>query len=413
MIREMRTRRRYSFCLTLVVLSLMTGGSLPDLPAAYAGPKPLHAARDPESPRHSIPVTLDKVHRRGKGYVADLDGGARAELTLSPTLQPLAEQLLTEHHAPYGAAVLLSVEDGKVLAMAGKSFGMPAKSTAELTMTPWAPAASVFKLVTASALVGKGVSPETRVCYHEGVHSVEASNLADHPRLDSDCNSLAYGLAKSQNAIFARLAHDHLEASALTHTAHALGFGEPLPFEVAIAPSTVEVPPSGLAFARVAAGFWQTTLSPMHGAWLAATLARGGVAPAMHIVDKIVRGNEVLRPEAASAHRVLDEKSARAVAAMMTGTTRYGTAKNGFHDARGRAFLPVTVAGKTGSLNQKEAPNLAYSWFVGFAPADKPEVAVAVLLGNGSARDARAQKLARELLQGYFHGQQKTLVATR
>src|SRR5205814_8351944 len=130
---------------------------------------------------------------------------------------------------------------------------------------------------------------DSRVCYHGGVHSVEASNLASHPRLDRTCQTLAYGLAKSQNAILARLAYDYLDPLALDRTARALGFGAPLPFELPVTASEVAVPSDGgLAFARVAAGFWSTTLSPLHGAFLAATLARGGVTPPLRLVERVV-----------------------------------------------------------------------------------------------------------------------------
>jgi cell division protein FtsI/penicillin-binding protein 2 len=93
---------------------------------------------------------------------------------------------------------------------------------------------------------------------------------------------------------------------------------------------------------------------------------------------------------------------------MMIGTTQYGTAKSGFHDRRtGRPLLPgVAVAGKTGTLNRPapEGPFLSYSWFVGFAPAERPEVAFAVLLGNGENWHKRAHNVAASLLGSYFDG---------
>src|SRR6185312_12619059 len=133
----------------------------------------------------------------------------------------------------------------------------------------WAPAASVFKLVTTAALLEAGVTPEEKVCYHGGVHSLEADNLEDHPELDGRCKSLAYGLAKSQNAILGRLASDYLEPQVLSRKAQAFGFGGAPAFELPVASSTVAVPAESLAFARTAAGFWNTSLSPLHGALIA------------------------------------------------------------------------------------------------------------------------------------------------
>jgi len=169
-----------------------------------------------------------------------------------------------------------------------------------------------------------------------------------------------------------------------------------------------------MAFARVAAGFWSSTLSPLHGAYLAATLARGGVTPPLRIVDRVVGADgEVERPEPPAPRRVISDEAARAVTRMMVGTTEYGTAKSGFHK-NGRPLLPgVAVAGKTGSLDRQK-PFLAYSWFVGFAPAERPEVAVAVLLGNGEDWHWRAHQVAADLLSGYFEGNAPTAtVASR
>ena len=101
---------------------------------------------------------------------------------------------------------------------------------------------------------------------------------------------------------------------------------------------------------------------------------------------------------------------------MMVGTTAYGTARLGFRDRRsGRPLLPFTVAGKTGTLNRKDPsqPFLAYSWFVGFAPAERPEVAVAILLANGDAGQKRASHVAAELLADYFHGAPGAKIASR
>ncbi len=314
------------------------------------------------------------------------------------------------HPAPYAAVVVLSVEDGRVLALAGRSTREPDKSVADLTMKPWAPAASIFKLVTATALIERGVSPDARVCYHDGVHSVEASNLRSYPRLDGACNSFAFAIAKSQNAIIARLAHDHLNANLLESAARALGFGAPLPFAMPVEPSEAHVPDGGLPFARTAAGFWNTTLSPLHGAYLAATLARGGVTPPLRLIDRIVdRDGNTVRPVAAPEHRVVAEAAARAVGRMMVGTTEFGTARLGFHDRRtNRPLLPgIAVAGKTGSLDRKD-PYLSYSWFIGYAPAERPEVAVAVLLGNGVDWHVKAHQVAREVLGAYFEGEPRT-----
>jgi penicillin-binding protein A len=347
--------------------------------------------------------------------VQPLDGGGRIELTLEPPLQKLAAQLLANADPERGAAVLVSVESGRVLALAGRARAQPERNDASLALTAWAPAASVFKLVTAAALLEEGVPPGERVCYHGGLHSLEDDNLDEHAG-DRTCKSFAFGLERSQNAVIGRLAFDYLDPRRLERKARALGFGAAPELELPAATSELSVPGEPLAFARMAAGFWHTTLSPLHGAWLAATIARGGETVPLHLVERVVdEEGETLRPSLAPVRRAIAEPEARALAEMMIGTTERGTARVAFHDrrTRKRALGRVLVAGKTGSLN-RAAPFLAYSWFVGFAPAERPEVAVAVLLGHDEEGRVKAAEVARELLAGWLAAPRtQPLVAAR
>jgi microcystin degradation protein MlrC len=62
----------------------------------------------------------------------------------------------------------------------------------------------------------------------------------------------------------------------------------------------------------------------------------------------------------------------------------------------------MEVAGKTGSLTGKRAPALNYNWFIGYAPADKPEIAVAVVIANEPAWRIKSHYAARRLIQIYL-----------
>jgi cell division protein FtsI/penicillin-binding protein 2 len=96
---------------------------------------------------------------------------------------------------------------------------------------------------------------------------------------------------------------------------------------------------------------------------------------------------------------VLDDGIAGALADMMSATVTKGTAREGFHDKRGRPyFKDVAIAGKTGSLTQGD-PYRAFSWFVGFAPISSPRVIVSVLLGNGEKWHLKAHTAARMVLE--------------
>lgn len=381
------------------------------VPAATA-----QAQDEPQQPRPH--VALETTTLRGGRYVADVEGGGLAQLTLQPALQRSVEDALAAHHLPFAAAAIVSISDGKVLALAGQSKAEPSLDAAALTLRPWAPAASVFKIVAASALLQEGrIRPDQRVCYHGGSSAVLGEHLLDLPTLDRSCGNLGYGIGKSQNAIIAKLAVRHLRPEQLERVANAFGFGQALPFDAEIEPSEVDIPTEPLELARAAAGFWHSSLSVLHGALLAATIANRGQMPAARIVDKAVDGNGAsVKLPRAPARRVLDPAVAQQVGEMMRLTTTMGTAQRSFRDRKGRPTLPIQVAGKTGTLFYRGRPHdpalpgasglrdgerLGYSWFVGFAPADRPKIAFAVLLGTSTTWPLRAHTVARQVLAEY------------
>ncbi len=100
--------------------------------------------------------------------------------------------------------------------------------------------------------------------------------------------------------------------------------------------------------------------------------------------------------------RTISSDTALAVGEMMKSTTTSGTARKSFVDPQGKPYIPdFAVAGKTGSLTGKRAPYLNYNWFIGFAPADRPEIAFAVLLANEPKWRIKAHYAARRLVQIY------------
>jgi cell division protein FtsI/penicillin-binding protein 2 len=366
-------------------------------------------------------VSLDTATLRGAHFVADIEGGGLAQLTLNPALQKSVEDALASHHLPFAAAVVISIPDGKVLVLAGHSKTDPSLDAAALALRPWAPSASVFKVVAASALLQEGhVEPMTRVCYHGGVSSLLRDNLIDVPA-DHSCASLSYGIGKSQNAIIAKLAVRNLRPEQLEHTATAFGFGQALDFDAEVEPSEVDIPREPLEFARAAAGFWHSSLSVFHGALLAATIANHGEMPAARIVERSVDAQGAnITPPRLPARRVLDPSVAEQVGEMMRLTTTMGTARRSFRDRKGHPYLPIDVAGKTGTLFYRGRPQdpalpsvaglpedgqLGYSWFIGFAPADRPKIAFAILLGSPIAWQVRAHTVARHLVADYLAGE--------
>jgi peptidoglycan glycosyltransferase len=311
---------------------------------------------------------------------------------------------------PYGALVAIEPSTGRVLAYVSHSSADPAAG--DVARDPAPPSASVFKLVTAAALLESGVEPTTSTCYGGGLHRLGLSDLADDPRRDRACATLEEAIGGSINAVIAKLADRHLDRARIDRYAQAFGFGHALPFDAETRPSAFDVPDERLEFARTTAGFWHMHMSPLHGALLAATIANGGVMPRASMIERIVDAKErVQYTFAPSAYRtVIPRATAKTLSHMMLATVTRGTARSAFHDPKGKPFLPgIAVAGKTGSLSD-EKPYRAYSWWVGFAPEEAPEIAVAALVVNGPLWRIKSSFVAREALR-YFLVEQKAKVA--
>ncbi len=355
------------------------------------------------APRAPLSGLNPLVHSLQDGrLVSPLDAGGHAELTLDPGLQQRVEKILADAAVPYGALVALDPQTGKVLAYASHSTANPEAGDLARDATP--PAASVFKVITASALIDAGIAADERVCYAGGFSRLLASDLVDDVRRDRACATLSQALGGSINSVFAKLADKHLDAATLRRYARAFGFGQTLAFDLAMGPSAVEIPDQRLEFARAAAGFWHTHMSPLHAALIAATIANAGVMPKPAIVERALDANGKLVQSfrAENLGTVVTKATAQSVGAMMLRTVSSGTAHGAFFDERGRAFLPdIAVAGKTGSLSA-ESPYRAYSWWVGFAPADKPTIALAALIVNTPKWRIKSSFLAREALREYL-----------
>ena len=88
---------------------------------------------------------------------------------------------------------------------------------------------------------------------------------------------------------------------------------------------------------------------------------------------------------------------------MMEQTVDNGTSYKSFHDRNGKSYLPdIRIAGKTGTLTKPVADGPFYTWWVGFAPSNKPEVALSILVANRGKWRVKATNVASDMLRVYF-----------
>jgi cell division protein FtsI/penicillin-binding protein 2 len=200
---------------------------------------------------------------------------------------------------------------------------------------------------------------------------------------------MADALATSANAAFAKLTLKHLTPRKLAAWADAFQFNRRIPFPVPTDISPAVIPEGDeVAFAAAGAGFGDVFMSPLHGAALASVAANRG----------LWRDPLLFEDEASALTpglRVMAPEEAGQLADMMQGTIDFGTARRIF---RQRGFRVPGAVGKTGSLIDRK-PFRDYSWFVGYAPKDDPQVAVAALVVNDYYWRIRATWLGREAMR--------------
>ena len=362
--------------------------------------------------RHGLAnVPLDLDARRWdplrSRYIVDLEGGRVAVLTLHGPLQQHMERTLAQYREPGQAAVVIEPSTGRVLAMADltRDDALPA----DLARRANAWAASVFKVITGAALLLDGhIDPQHRTCFAGGGSGFTMAQLHENAARDTDCVTFTQAMGRSANIVFGRLALRHLTPGRLTEVAERFGFNVRIPFELPVDVSRVFLPEEPLEFARAAAGFRYSTLSPLHGALMQAAIANEGVMMVPTLVERIEdRSGQVVYEHNPTVWRVaLPRDVSRMVRETQTTTCVTGTARSYFAQRRGWP-TDIDAWGKTGTLANRRIdgtqpdPYFLQTWFTGVGRLGDRELAAAGLVHNTPTWWIRGSFLASEaLLQG-------------
>ncbi|MBN1947246.1 MAG: hypothetical protein JW797_16365 [Bradymonadales bacterium] len=364
---------------------------------------------DPSQILDGITINLEDAsldESLGK-LVLEQENGMRIILTLDPHLQTHLTATVRRYAEPAESLVALDPVTGRVLAWVEATsdpapWDHPASSSG-------AYAASIFKIVTGTALIEEaGVDPDESVCVPRVERSVRLSDLTPDPRRDRVCVDMVSAMAGSVNAYFARQTDAHLSAEQMSAWLERFGFNQPIPFELEVQPSSAAVPEDRLERARMAAGFRHAYLSPLHGALMVAAIANGGQMMRPTLVEAIEdrSGRTLYQHQPTVWRRVMHSGTSRIMTRVLSRTTIDGTARRYFAQRRGWPD-DLEVAGKTGTLSNRSAdqpepdPLLTYSWFVGFAPIEDPNIAVSSLVCNGALWHIRGSYLASEAIYQY------------
>jgi len=321
---------------------------------------------------------------------AEAEEGAPVRTTIDVGLQEAAVAALAGR---VGGIALLDSRSGDIRGLAGQAFSAPQ------------PPGSTFKVVTTAAALQKGIlSLDDEFEFSDGINV--GGRFLNNANGEVCGGTFRHAFAESCNAVFAPLG-PQVGNRTLVATAERFGFNSP---PTLYAPEIVEAisPPESTVPTEIgteielgvsAIGQGEVHATALQMASVAQTVANGGVREPTSLVL-----NRELRPEAEPV-RVMSRKIAGQLTELMTGVVVEGTGGLG-------AIAEAQVAGKTGTAELRPKPGqeeednpvqVKDAWFIAFAPAQKPRLAVGVLLieaeaaGGEVAAPAAAQILSAGL----------------
>jgi peptidoglycan glycosyltransferase len=328
--------------------------------------------------------------------------GASLGLTINAKAQKAADDALGKSK---GAVVALDPRTGAILAMVSHpQYDPNAISSHDLTKAAAAwkalstdpdkaflnrgisqlyPPGSTFKVVTAAAALESGLVTDEN-------SEVPGPPVLDLPLTDAtlpnenglacgpdDKTTLIHALEISCNTAFGSLGLE-LGGEKLRAQAAKFGFGDSLTIPMRVATSSVPADLNAPQAAQSAIGQYEVKTTPLQMAMVAAGIANSGRVMTPYLIDSVRSANlDVIEgtPDPVELSQAVSSRTASTLTKMMVSVVDHGSGA--------RAAIPgVQVAGKTGTA-QHDPDKPPHAWFISFAPADDPQIAVAVVVEDG------------------------------
>ena len=301
--------------------------------------------------------------------------------------------------------VALNPDTGRVLMMAGFDIEDASRNTCISTKFP---AASLFKIVTASAAVeALNYNANSRIYYNGGKYTLYKSQLKDKKNKYTNRTTLKDSFAQSINPVFGKLGAKVVGGDRLFNFAESFGFNQQIDFDIPMDKSQVSITEEPYQWAEIACGFNRDTqISPLHGALIASTIANSGKMVDPSIVSTIedINSAPIYKSEISTGTQVIKAGTAREIKKMMQTTISSGTGRKSFRGYRkDKVLSKLILGGKTGSISGKSR-DVKYDWFVGFAEEKKGtgKLAVAIVVGHRKYIGTRSSQFAKMIIREYF-----------
>ena len=343
----------------------------------------------------------DENFSQFRKMVVKNDTGNDLHLSLDQHIQNIVYAYLSNYKA---ACVIMKPSTGEVLAMVSTPTFNPNSVDADwnnliqtddgrlinrTTQGLYRPG-SAYKIITATSIIDNKLNQEYDDTGSEEVQGYEIKNFGDqvfgHLNLR---NAFIY----SSNTYFAAKSND-LGKEKLAKTSEKYMFNKKYDFDLDVSKSIIPFDDLNKAdLAMTGFGYGKTQMTPLHMAMITSAIANEGVMLKPRLVNKITDKEKktVYEAEDEVLSKVTSKDTAEKIREMMIGVVNEGTGRKAYLDS-------TQIAGKTGTADKSDG-NLD-AWFVGFAPAYEPKLAIALLVedSQGTGGDIAAP-IARNIIR--------------
>jgi peptidoglycan glycosyltransferase len=248
------------------------------------------------------------------------------------------------------------------------------------------PPGSTFKVVTTAAALQAGVTEDDQFTALPSIQLPDSTasleNYGGSACGSGQTASLREAFARSCNTAFVQVGLK-VGSDALRNAATAFGLDTPPdPIPMQVAESTVGPMPDRAALAMSSIGQKDVSLTPLQNAVVAATIANQGVTMRPYLVESLTGPDlsNIATTAPTEQRRAVSPQVAAKLTDLMVGAEQFTQQKG--------AIPGVQIASKTGTAEHGTDPRNTppHAWYIAFAPAQKPKVAIAVLVENGGDR---------------------------
>ncbi|MBN2167995.1 MAG: penicillin-binding protein A [Actinobacteria bacterium] len=255
------------------------------------------------------------------------------------------------------------------------------------------PPGSSFKVVTVTAALDSGIAEANTTFKCGGELQVQGFAIHDFGNKSHGELTLIEALVRSCNISFAQIGL-RIGSNMLVEYAELFGFNEEVPFDLPAAVSKIQDPDTMdlVDVASSSIGQGEVIATPLEMALVASCIANNGEIMEPYLVEEVrdPEGGALLKHKPSIWQRAATPETAGVVNEMMVKVVERGT-------GTAAQIKGVEVAGKTGTAEIGEAP--PHAWFICFAPAEDPVVAVAVIVEHGGEGGKAAAPIARKVLE--------------